>query len=232
MTFPLKFALFLLKDKDGVITLDVPVRGDLKDPKVSVGKIVWNTFKNLIVKAAAAPVKLLSGLIGADPKDIEAIEYDFMDTTFTENRQKQLDLLLQLEQQKPTLEIELVYFNDPTLEKREIAMEVVGNMYDAKGNRRDHKTQQEEFEKFVFKEVANDTLSIEDACLQIADAAAVDSIAAQFDRMRDDQLTNYLKMASDSTEIFVVSSNPEAPKNLGSKPRFEVKYGMKEEHIE
>ena len=53
----------------------------------------------MIFKTAAAPVKLLSGLIGADPKDIEAIEYDFMDTTFTENRQKQLDLLLQLEQQ-------------------------------------------------------------------------------------------------------------------------------------
>jgi hypothetical protein len=228
---PLKFALFLLKDKDGVITLDIPVRGDLKDPEVSVGKMVWNTFKNLIVKAAAAPVKLLSGLIGADPKDIEAIEYDFMDTTFTENRQKQLDLLLQLEQQKPALEIELVYFKDRILEKREIAMEVVGNMYDAKGNRRDHKTQKEEFEQFVFKEAASDTLSIEDACIQIADPAAVDSIAVQLDRMRADQLTNYLKIAGDSSEIFVVFSKPEAPKNLGSKPRFEVKYGMKEEKL-
>jgi hypothetical protein len=118
------------------------------------------------------------------------------------------------------------------LEKREIAMEVVGNMYDAKGSQRDHKTQQEEFEQFVFKEVANDTLGIEDACLQLAEASVVDSIAAQFDRMRADQLTNYLKLTNDSTEIFVVLSNPEAPKNLGSKPRFEVKYGMKEEHIE
>ena len=141
-------------------------------------------------------------------------------------------MLLQLEQQKPSLEIELVYFNDPTLEKREIAMDVVGNMYDSKGNKRDHKTQQKEFEKFVFQEVANDTLSMQDACLQIADLESVDSIAVQFDRMRVDQLTNYLKIASDSTEIFVVFSKPEAPKNLGSKPRFEVKYGMKEEHIE
>jgi hypothetical protein len=71
-------------------------------------------------------------------------------------RQKQMDLLLQLEQQKPALEIELVYFKDRILEKREIAMEVVGNMYDAKCNRRDHKTQQEEFEQFVFKEAASD----------------------------------------------------------------------------
>jgi len=36
---PLKFALFLLKDREGVVNLDVPVRGDLKNPEVSVGKI-------------------------------------------------------------------------------------------------------------------------------------------------------------------------------------------------
>ena len=77
----------------------------------------------------------------------------------------------------------MVYSNHDTLEKREIAMEVVGNTYDVKGSQRDHKTQQEEFEQFVFNEVANDTLSIKDARLQIADAAAVDSIAAQFYRM-------------------------------------------------
>ena len=47
---PMKFALFLLEDKNGIINLDIPVRGDLDDPTVSVGKIVWNTFKNLIVK--------------------------------------------------------------------------------------------------------------------------------------------------------------------------------------
>jgi hypothetical protein len=229
---PLKFALFLLKDKDGVITLDVPVSGDLKDPRVSVGKIVWNTFKNLIIKAAAAPVKLLSGLIGADPADIEAIEYDLMDTTLTERRQKQLDLLLQLELEKPALEIEMVYFNDPFLEKQQIALALVGNLYNDKGNQHDYKTQKEAFENFIYSEIGADTIGVEEACLRIADAAIVDSIAVQFNKLRADHLANYLKMAKDSTEILVINSSPESPKNLGSKPRFEVKYGMKEEHIE
>jgi methyl coenzyme M reductase subunit C len=39
-------------------------------------------------------------------------------------------------------------------------------------------------------------------------------------------------MRNDSTEILVIAADPEAPKNIGSKPTFEVKYGMKEEHIE
>jgi hypothetical protein len=117
---PLKFALFLLKDREGVINLDVPVRGNLNDPQVSVGKIVWTTFKNIIVKVAAAPFDALAGLVKADPKDLESIEYDYMDTVLTDNRQKQLDLLLDLEQKKEGLGIELIYFNDADKEKEHI----------------------------------------------------------------------------------------------------------------
>ena len=228
---PLKFALFLLKDKDGVINLDVPVRGDLKDPKVSIGKIVWNTFKNLIIKAAAAPVKLLSGLIGADPTDIEAINYDFLDTTFTEKRQRQLDLLMQLEKQKPDLEIELIYFNDPELEKREIAMVEVGKTYEANFPDRNYEDDKEGFEEFVLSKVENDTLNMLDACMLVADHALVDSIAASFDKRRFSDIDSYLHQMNDSTEISVIIASTDAPKNLGSKPIFEVKYGMKEEKL-
>jgi hypothetical protein len=123
---PMKFALFLLKDRNGVITLDVPVRGDLKDPTVKIGKIVWNTFKNLIIKVAAAPFDLLAGLLSVDPKDIKAIEYQYNDTILTAGRQRQLDLLLDLEQKKKGLEIELVYFNDSDKEKEAIAVAEAG----------------------------------------------------------------------------------------------------------
>ena len=35
---PMKFALFLLKDRNGVITLDVPVRGDSKIPLLRLAR--------------------------------------------------------------------------------------------------------------------------------------------------------------------------------------------------
>lgn len=226
---PIKFALFLLKDKDGVVTLDVPVRGDLKDPKVSVGKIVWNTFKNLIVKAVAAPAKLLSGLLGTDPDQIKAIEYDFKDTVLTENKKNQLDLLLQLEQKKPGLEIELVYFNDASLEKSEIALQEAGKVFNEK-HQKDYLQDKAGFEEFVRAQIQSDTLSsVMDACRVMIDDLVLDSIANEFHRIRLDGISGYLIDANDSTEIAVVNSKPEAPKNLGSKPIFEIKYGMKEE---
>jgi hypothetical protein len=227
----MKFALFLLKDKDGVITLDVPVEGDLKDPKVSVGKIVWNTFKNLIVKAASAPVKLLSGLLGVDPRQIESIDYSFKDTTFTEKKRQQLDLLLELEQQKPELEIELIYFNDPQLEGNEIALAEAGRIFNEKKNQ-DYKQNQEEHLKFIRKQVKSDTIGILAGSQQLVGQSLIDSLINRYEDHRIEAIESYLKQSNDSTEILVIRSKTDAPKNAGSSPIFEVKYGMKEEALQ
>ena len=61
-SLPVKFATSLLKDKDGVIDLDIPVTGSLDDPKLRIGPIVWQIFKNLIVKAVTAPFALFGAM--------------------------------------------------------------------------------------------------------------------------------------------------------------------------
>lgn len=66
-TVPMKIALYILKDKDGKIAFDVPVKGNLRDPKFSYGKIIWQTVMNLMVKVALSPAKFLFG--GSLPSD-------------------------------------------------------------------------------------------------------------------------------------------------------------------
>lgn len=61
-TLPVKFATSLLKDADGVISLDIPVTGTLDDPKFRVGPIVWQIVKNILTKAVTAPFKALGAL--------------------------------------------------------------------------------------------------------------------------------------------------------------------------
>ena len=225
---PLKFALFILKDRHGVINLDIPVRGDLNDPKVSVGKIIWTTFKNLIIKVAAKPFDMLSGLINVDPSDIESIEFDYKDTTLTTKRQRQLDLLLELEQKKEGLGIELVYFNDYEIEKEIIALDEVGKMFFAETNK-DYWANEDEFRAFVKTIIPDDSLAVTKACLQIADMVMVDSLTLLFSERRNTIINNYLNSINDSTIIRSSIANPKAPKNAGSKPLFEVKYTMSEE---
>jgi hypothetical protein len=73
-TLPVKFATVLLRDKDGVIDLDIPVAGTLDDPTFRIGPIIWHIIKNLIVKAVTAPFALLGALFsGAE----EAQHVDF-----------------------------------------------------------------------------------------------------------------------------------------------------------
>jgi hypothetical protein len=70
-TLPVKFATALLRDRNGVIELDIPVTGTLDDPKLRIGRIVWQIIKNLIVKAVTAPFALLGGLF----KGAEAAQF-------------------------------------------------------------------------------------------------------------------------------------------------------------
>ena len=222
---PLKFAFFLLKDRQGVIDLDIPVSGDLKDPNLSIGKIVWDTFKNLIAKAAAAPFDLLAGLISVDPKDIQAIEFAYVDTTLTDKRKKQLDLLLTLEEKKEGLGIELVYFNDIEKERGQICIAEAGKQFSSETGK-DYLTDKEDFKKYVTKEVQSDSIDLTLACLELTDKVVIDSLAAIFKEKRISLVNDYLMFANDSTCIFTSFSNSEAPGNIGSIPRFEVKYSM------
>jgi hypothetical protein len=223
---PLKFALFLLKDRDGVIDLDIPVRGDLNDPKVSIGKIVWQTFKNLIIKVAAAPFDFLASVISVDPRDIKSIEYTYLDTAFTAQRQRQIDLLLELEQKKQDLEIELVYFNDVDREKRQIAVDEAGKMFSAETGK-DYRSDEADFIDFLKLKTEADSIDIGDASMKIIPATTLDSLSTSFKQSRRKSIENYLNSVSDSTEIKVFIPDPKSPKNVGSVPQFEVKYSMK-----
>lgn len=59
---PMKVGLYILKDKDDKIQFDIPVHGNLKDPQFSVGKIIWKTVMNLLVKVALSPFKIVGNL--------------------------------------------------------------------------------------------------------------------------------------------------------------------------
>ncbi|MFT3923741.1 MAG: DUF748 domain-containing protein [Myxococcales bacterium] len=60
--FPVRLATALLRDREGVIRLDLPLSGTLDDPTFKVWPLVWKVFKNIMVKAVSAPFDLLGSL--------------------------------------------------------------------------------------------------------------------------------------------------------------------------
>lgn len=73
---PIRLAVALLKDSRGNIKVELPIEGDLNNPKFSVGPVIWKTFRNLIVRAVKSPFSFISGLINGDSSEnLDAIAF-------------------------------------------------------------------------------------------------------------------------------------------------------------
>ena len=60
-SLPVRLAVALLADRNGVIDLDVPISGSLNDPQFRLAPIIFKVIGNIIMKAVTAPFALLSG---------------------------------------------------------------------------------------------------------------------------------------------------------------------------
>jgi hypothetical protein len=74
VSLPVKLAVSLLKDRNGVIDLNLPVTGSLDDPQFRLAPIIWKVFVNILEKAVTAPFALLGSLFGGGP-DIQFIDF-------------------------------------------------------------------------------------------------------------------------------------------------------------
>lgn len=106
---PIKLAVAILKDKNGDIELEVPVSGNLDDPKYKLGKVIWGIIKNLLIKIAASPFKLLASAVGANEDDLKAVKFEYLSDSLTKKQQKSLSILSKVIKSKPELKIELIY---------------------------------------------------------------------------------------------------------------------------
>jgi hypothetical protein len=104
---PVKLAVSLLKDRNGVIDVDLPIEGSLDDPKFRIGKVIWKLIGNLITKAATAPFALLGQLFG-DGGSAELSSVDFADGSAVLDgaAKKKLDSLAKALENRPALKLE------------------------------------------------------------------------------------------------------------------------------
>lgn len=75
VSLPLKLAVALLKDRNGVIDIDLPMTGSLDDPKFRLGPLIWKAFIGLLTKIATAPFALIGNLFGGGP-EVNAVEFE------------------------------------------------------------------------------------------------------------------------------------------------------------
>ena len=105
---PIKLAIALLKDTDGKISIELPISGDLNNPQFSVMPIIWQTVRNLVLRAAQAPFKFIGGLInGGGAEDLGTVAFAPGSSDLSPEAQKALTTLAQALKERPALRLEI-----------------------------------------------------------------------------------------------------------------------------
>jgi hypothetical protein len=112
---PLKLAVALLKDRNGVIDVPLPVTGSLDDPQFRVGPIIWKAVVNLLVKVATAPFALLGKLFGGG-EQMNQIEFDAGSAALDATAQERLQGVVKSLQERPHLELDVPSAYSPDLD--------------------------------------------------------------------------------------------------------------------
>lgn len=105
---PVRLAVALLKDSQGRISIELPVEGDLNNPQFSVMPVVWQTLRNLVVRAASAPFRMLGGLVtGGSAQDLGTVSFAPGSSELAPDTQSALDKLSAALKERPALRLEI-----------------------------------------------------------------------------------------------------------------------------
>ncbi len=110
---PVRLAIALLKDRNGVIDINLPISGSLSDPHFSMGGIIIRVIVNLIVKAVTSPFALIGNMFGSGGVDLSYIEFKPGLATLTPESKAKLDTLVKALIDRPALKMDIIGRVDP-----------------------------------------------------------------------------------------------------------------------
>lgn len=107
-SLPVRLAVALLADRNGVINVDLPLSGSINDPQFSVGPLIWKALVNLIVKAITSPFSLLTGGLGGGSGESSTITFDAGSSLLSDSARQGLDKVAKALTDRPGLQMTVV----------------------------------------------------------------------------------------------------------------------------
>jgi hypothetical protein len=126
---PLRLAVALLKDRDGVIRIGLPVTGSLNNPQFRLGPLIGKALLHLLEKAVSAPFALLGRAFGGGP-DMNRIDFAPGSAVLLPATQARVAALAKALAQRPQLQLQVpaAFAPDvdrPGLAKRKLRDELI-----------------------------------------------------------------------------------------------------------
>ena len=134
---PLKLAVALLKDRNGVIDIPLPISGSLDDPQFKIGPIIWHAVVNLLVKVATAPFAALGHLFGGHGEEMKYIDFAPGSADLDDAAKQKLTALSKALQEHTQLQLDVPIafskeIDEPVLAKRRLNQQLVARAQSGK----------------------------------------------------------------------------------------------------
>lgn len=206
---PLKTALYLIKDKNDQIKMELPVQGDINSPEFSYKKIIFKTLTNLLVKVAVSPVSFLANSLGFSPDKLKSIPFEAAQNDFSPEQLTQINQLAEIIKAKPEMTLTLHQYVNIEQSKLTLArFHAKRNYYLMQHPEKesDHllpidysKIYEQSLHDAGFLNYVNSlisdelkTASLENQLLSLADSTQLDHLTYQLINRRNQLLTEYL----------------------------------------
>jgi hypothetical protein len=110
---PVRLAVAILKDREGKIILDVPVEGNLDDPKFRIHKVVMRAIVDILTKVATSPFSLIGAAFGGGGEELSYQEFTPGSPDVSDAGKKKLDTIDKALYDRPALQLQLSGSIDP-----------------------------------------------------------------------------------------------------------------------
>ncbi len=107
-SLPVKLAVALLADRNGVIDINLPVSGSLNDPQFRLGPIIVKVIINLIGKALTAPFTLLASAFGGGGDELSQVAFPAGSPVLVADARAGLDKIAKALTDRPALKMTVI----------------------------------------------------------------------------------------------------------------------------
>ena len=108
INLPLDLAISVLKDSKDQINVNLPVSGDLKDPKFSFGGVIGGTILKLFSDIALSPFKLIGNVLNIDTKGLDTIDFNAGEAEILASENEKIANLAKIAKEKGDIKLILI----------------------------------------------------------------------------------------------------------------------------
>lgn len=128
---PMKLVTSLLEDKDGVIELNLSVKGNVDNPEFEIGKLMWDAFFTIVGNIIKSPFIAIGRLLGID--DLKGIYFDAGSKDLRPSEILKLEKIATGLEKRPKLQLKIEGVYDSQNDARQIATDQVNRQIFKKG---------------------------------------------------------------------------------------------------